>query len=305
MEAINLNRLAYFAAVVDMGSFTRAADRLGVNKTVVSQQVARLEAELKTSLLLRTTRRVEPTEAGRQLHARCVMILSEAEEAFAELAQTNAQPLGVLRITASNDYGAITVAPLAAEFCRIYPACRVDLILSDARMDLVANQIDLSIRVGWLTDSSLQARRISSFRQFLVAAPDIAGDLSPSEPEELSGLPFVANVALKEPLVWRFTRGDHELRTVRMKPGMTINSTPAVLEATLAGAGMSILPDFLVGDHVAAGRLVPILPAWTLPTGGIHAVYPAGRFRPPKVARFVEMLSQNGRQRPRNLFRNG
>jgi len=296
MEAINLNRLAYFAAVADMGSFTRAAERLGVNKTVVSQQVARLEAELKTSLLLRTTRRVEPTEAGRQLHARCLMILREAEEAFDELAQTNAQPMGVLRITASNDYGTTTVAPLAAKFCRIYPACRVDLILSDARMDLVANQIDLSIRVGWLTDSGQQARRISSFQQFLVAAPGVARDLSPDEPEDLSSLPFVSNVALKEPLVWRFTRGEHERRTVRMKPGMTINTTPAVLEATLAGAGMSILPDFLVGDHVAAGRLVPILPGWKLPSGGIHAVYPAGRYRPPKVARFVEMLSQSSKR---------
>src|SRR5512143_842567 len=94
METINLNRLAYFAAVVDAGSFTRAAERLGITKTVVSQQVARLEAELKTALLLRTTRRVEPTEAGRLLHARCIMILREAEDAVDELAQTNAAPMG-------------------------------------------------------------------------------------------------------------------------------------------------------------------------------------------------------------------
>jgi len=92
MESINLNRLAYFAAVVDAGSFTRAAERLGITKTVVSQQVARLEAELKTALLLRTTRKVEPTEAGRLLHARCIMILREAEDAVDELAQTNAAP---------------------------------------------------------------------------------------------------------------------------------------------------------------------------------------------------------------------
>ncbi|TPN89431.1 LysR family transcriptional regulator [Mesorhizobium sp. CU2] len=288
METINLNRLAYFAAVVDAGSFTRAAERLGITKTVVSQQVVRLEAELKTSLLLRTTRRVEPTEAGRQLHARCVMILREAEEAFDELARTNAQPIGVLRITAPNDYGATTIAPLAARFCRTYPACRVDLMLSDARIDLVANQVDLSIRVGWLADSSLQARRVGSFRQFLVAAPELA--LSPAEPEDLAGLPFVANVALKEPLVWRFTRGGGDRCTVRMRLGMTANATPAVLQATLAGAGMSILPDFLVEEHLAAGRLAHVLPAWTPPSGGIHAVFPAARFRPPKVTRFVEML---------------
>lgn len=295
MEAMNLNRLAYFAAVVEAASFTRAAERLGITKTVVSQQVARLELELKTSLLLRTTRRVEPTEAGRQLHARCAMILREAEAAFDELAQTNAQPMGVLRVTAPNDYGTTTIAPLAARFCRTYPACRVDLMLSDTRIDLIANQIDLSIRAGWLADSSLQARRIGSFKQFLVAVPDLARSLSPTEPEELSDLPFIANAALKEPLVWRFTRGEHDRRTVRMKLGLTINATPAVLEATLAGAGMSILPDFAVGDHMATGRLVPVLPGWTLPSGGIHAVYPAARFRPPKVTRFVEMLAQAGK----------
>src|SRR3954465_9877778 len=96
-QAINLNRLAYFAAVVDAGSFTRAAERLGVTKTVVSQQVARLEAEVGTNLLVRSTRRVEPTEAGRMLHARCVMILREADNAFSELAQVNAEPRGTLR----------------------------------------------------------------------------------------------------------------------------------------------------------------------------------------------------------------
>ncbi|MBB4380592.1 DNA-binding transcriptional LysR family regulator [Bradyrhizobium sp. SBR1B] len=148
MEAINLNRLAYFAAVVDAGSFTRAAERLGITKTVVSQQVARLEAELKTALLLRTTRRVEPTEAGRLLHARCVMILRTAEDAVDELAQTNAEPMGMLRIAAPNDYGATMIAPLAAKFARKYPACAVELILSDTRTDLLANQIDLSGSAG-------------------------------------------------------------------------------------------------------------------------------------------------------------
>jgi DNA-binding transcriptional LysR family regulator len=292
METINLNRLAYFAAVVDTGSFTRAAMRLGITKTVVSQQVARLEAELKTALLLRTTRRVEPTEAGRLLHARCVMILREAEDAVDELAQTNAEPMGVLRVTAPNDYGASTIAPLTAAFARKHPACAVDLMLSDARVDLVANQIDLSIRVGWLDDSSLQARRIGSFQQLLVAAPDQAATITMNEPDELATLPFIANGALSEPLAWRFSRIDFESRTVRMRQTMTINTTPAVLAATLAGGGMSVLPDFLVAEHLRGGRLVHILPAWTLPAGGIHVVYPAARFRPPKVAAFVAMLVQ-------------
>ena len=292
MESINLNRLAYFAAVVDAASFTRAADRLGITKAVVSQQVARLEQELKTDLLVRTTRRVEPTEAGRLLHARCVMILGEAENAFAELAQTNAAPMGLLRIAAPNDYGSCTLAPLVAAFSRKYPACRVDLMLADSKIDLVANQIDLSIRVGWLDDSNSQARRIGSFRQLLVAAPGVVKKRAVAQPGDLAALPFVANGALREPLQWQFTRNDFERQIVRMDKTLTINTTPAVLAATRAGAGLSVLPDFLIMDDIKAGRLTHVLPAWTLPAGGIHAVYPAARFRPPKVTAFVAMLME-------------
>jgi len=292
MESINLNRLAYFAAVVDAASFTRAADRLGITKTVVSQQVARLEQELKTSLLVRTTRRVEPTEAGRLLHARCLMILREAENAFAELAQANAKPVGLLRIAAPNDYGSCTLAPLAAAFSKQFPACRVDLLLADTKVDLVANQIDLSIRVGWLEDSNLQARRIGSFRQLLVAAPGVVKKRAVGQPGDLASLPFVANGALREPLQWQFVRNDFERQTVRMNQTLTINTTPAVLAATLVGAGLSVLPDFLVMEDIKAGRLAHILPAWALPAGGIHAVYPAARFRPPKVTAFVAMLTE-------------
>ncbi|NEJ69587.1 LysR family transcriptional regulator [Rhizobium phaseoli] len=290
MEPVNLNRLAYFAAVLDTGSFTKAAERLGITKTVVSQQVARLETELKTSLLLRTTRRVEPTEAGRLLYARCITIFREAEDAVDEVTQANAVPTGVLRIAAPNDYGASNIAPVTAAFARQYPACKVELLLSDTRVDLIANQVDLSIRVGWLDDSSHQARRIGAFRQFLVAASGFAASLRLNEPEDVANLPFTANLALKEPLLWRFTRDDFDRRTVRMQQSISSNSTPAVLAATLAGGGVSVLPDFLAGEHIEAGRLVRLLPDWTLPSGGIHVVYPAARFRPPKVSAFVAML---------------
>ncbi len=292
MEPVNLNRLAYFAAVVDTGSFTRAADRLCITKTVVSQQVAKLEAELKTSLFIRTTRRVEPTEAGRLLHARCVMIFREAEDAVDEVTRSNAAPAGVLRIAAPNDYGASKIASVIATFTRKYAGCKVELLLSDTRVDLVANQIDLSIRVGWLDDSSHQAKRLGTFRQFLVAAPSLATSLILNEPEDVASVPFIANLALKEPLVWRFTKEDFDRRTVRMQQNITSNSTPAVLAATLAGGGISVLPDFLAGEHVESGQLVRLLPDWNLPAGGIHVVYPAARFRPPKVSAFVAMLTE-------------
>uniref|UniRef100_UPI00310184BC LysR family transcriptional regulator n=1 Tax=Neorhizobium sp. EC2-8 TaxID=3129230 RepID=UPI00310184BC len=292
METVNLNRLAYFAAVVDTSSFTKAAERLGITKTVVSQQVARLEAELKTSLLLRTTRRVEPTEAGRLLYSRCVMIFREAEDAFDELTSSNAAPTGVLRVSAPNDFGSSKIAPIAAAFTRKHPACKVELLLADTKIDLVAEHIDLSIRVGWLSDSSHQARRIGSFRQYLVAAPTYAISPRLKQPADVAGLPFIANLALKEPMVWPFTRNDLDHQTVRMQQSITSNSTPAVLAATLAGGGVSVLPDFLCQAHIEARHLIRLLPDWSLPSGGIHVVYPAARFRPPKVSAFVAMLTE-------------
>jgi DNA-binding transcriptional LysR family regulator len=285
--------LVYFKAVADAGSFTKAAELLGIGKTVVSQQVARLEAELKTSLLLRTTRRVETTEAGKLLHARCITMLHEAGEAFEELAQSNAQPSGLLKVAAPHDYGTSVIAPVAVRFCQKYVGCRVELLLGDARIDLVASQIDLAIRVGWLADSSLQARRINSFRQCLVATPELARRLDPLQLDDLPKMPFIANAALKDPLVWHFSKLDGEQRTIRLAAALMINTAPAVLEATLAGGGMSILPDFLIDEHLKAGRLANLLPQWSLPSGGIFVVYPAARFRPPKVTKFVDLMTEN------------
>lgn len=296
MEAINLNRLVHFSAVAETGSFTKAADRLGITKAVISQQVSRLEDDLKTSLFTRTTRRVELTEAGKLLHARCVVIFREAEDAIAEVTQMNLEPNGTLRISAPNDYGASAVAPVAAKFKKTYPACTIELILSDAKTDLVADHIDLSIRVGWLDDSSHQARRIGAFRQFLVASPALAAASDAKEPEDLTGVSFIANASLREPFVWQFNRDDFDRKTVRLRQDILTNSTPAALAAALSGGGMTVLPDFLVADHLDNGQLIRLLPSWSLPAGGVYAVYPAARFRPPKVTAFVSLMSEHARQ---------
>jgi DNA-binding transcriptional LysR family regulator len=290
-KPVNLNRMAYFAAVLDTGSFTRAAERLGITKAVVSQQVARLERDLGTSLLVRTTRSLHPTEAGRIFHARCVTILREAEEAFNELAQAAREPTGTLRITAPNDYGTAVVVAVASAFTTRFPACRVELTLGDEAVDLISGRIDVAIRVGWLVDSSSQARKIASFRQLLVAAPTFADRIvDVRDPSHLATLPFIANMALQEPLLWQFSREDHDRHGVRMQANIAIDTTPGVLAAVFSGGGLSVLPDFLVADDLAARRLIHVLPEWQLPSGGIHVVYPAARFRPPKVAAFVEML---------------
>lgn len=294
----HLNRIAYFAAVVETGSFTAAAERLGITKAVVSQQVARLEEEVGATLLVRTTRRVRPTEAGMTFHRRCVVILREADDAFAELAESAAAPSGLLRLTAPFDYGVSVVVPAIAAFTAAHPACKADMVLSDQSLDLVAGNFDLAIRVGWLADTSLQARQFGRFGQMLVGTPALAGRLHRAAgADAIATLPFVANTALRDPLNWQFTSAAGERRGVAVRAAIALDATFAVREAVREGAGLSVLPDYCVADDLATGRLVHILPDWSLPSGGIHAVFPAARFRPTKVRAFVDLLTDHERRR--------
>lgn len=290
-ELGNLRRLAYFVSVVETGSFTAAAERLGITKAVVSQQVARLEQEFKTSLLVRTTRKVQVTEAGQAFYQRCSLILREAEDAFGELAEAAAEPSGTLRLTAPFDYGISIVVPAIAAFAKRYPNCKVDAVLSDQTLDLMSGSIELAIRVGWLAETNLQARKIGTFRQLLVASPSLLAQIKLlKEPEDIARLPFVANSALRDPLRWNFSLNEIEHRIVNVQASIFLDATLAVREAVLEGAGLSVLPDFAIGDDLATGRLIQVLPQWNLPSGGIHAVFPSARFRPIKVRAFVDVL---------------
>lgn len=289
----NLKRLAYFAAVVETGSFTAAAERLGITKAVVSQQVARLEREFRTTLLTRTTRRVTATDAGKAFHERCALILKEAHDAFDALGEGATEPSGTLRLTAALDYGITTIVPAITEFTRRYPQCKVDAVLSDQSLDVMSGQVELAIRVGWLTDLSVQARQIGSFRQLLVAAPGWQSQVSRLKtPQDVAKIPFVANTALREPTRWSFSRGELERQNVAVRSVMSMDATLAVREAVRYGAGLSVLPDYAVADDLMAGRLIQVLPEWGLPSGGIHAVFPTARFRPAKVLAFVNLLQE-------------
>lgn len=290
-ELLNLNRLVFFTTVFETGSFTAAADRLSVAKAVVSHQVARLEEELGVTLLMRTTRRIHATEEGRIFYDRCIILLREAEAAYGEVSQRANEPSGVLTLTAPLDYGAAVVAPVVATYLGRFPKMRVNLIFDDSVIDLADGQLDLAIRVGWLTDMSNKARRVGTFRQYLVARPDLAGRLqSISSPSEVSKLPWIENAALRQPLRWVFSREGYPPEVIEMRSAVRTDKTPAAHACVMSGIGVSVFPDYMVTEDIAAGRLTRLVPEWDLPDGGIHAVFPSVRFRPAKVRRFVELI---------------
>ncbi|TPM06337.1 MULTISPECIES: LysR family transcriptional regulator [unclassified Mesorhizobium] len=293
-ELLNLNRLVYFTTVMETGSFTTAADRLGVAKAVVSHQIGRLEQELGATLMRRTTRRVTPTEEGRLFYDRAMIILREAEAAYGEISHGAIEPKGMLRLTAPLDYGTKIVAPVMAAYLRTYPHMRVEAIFDDAVSNLVDEQIDLGIRVGWLADSSNQARRLGTIQQVVVANPTFAASLPPDvTPRQARSLAWVGNAQLRGIGQWLFSREGETVLTE------LCDKSPAALACVLAGIGLGVFPDYSVGDDIAEGRLVPVFADWMLPAGGIHAVFPPARFRPAKVRAFVELLAAAEKKRSR------
>ena len=289
---INLNRLVVFVAVVETGSITAAAKRLGLAKTMVSTHMQKLEAEIGSNLLVRTTRRLHLTEAGTRFYAACQKILQDTELAIAD-ANTNTRQLrGKLRISTSIDYGASVVAPLAAELGKVNPELRIELIASDQRIDMVAEGIDVAIRIGRLADSSHKAALIAPFDEWLVAAADFFPEGLPATPEQLEAYPFVGLSVLPNPLHWTFTRPGFASSTLRFHAAFMSNTSSMVQAAVLAGAGIAVLPDYSVKKDIAEGRMVRLLPEWSLPGGGIYAVFPALIQRSQKVSAFIEALKQ-------------
>jgi DNA-binding transcriptional LysR family regulator len=286
---VNLNRLAVFVAVVEAGSLTAAAARLGLAKTMVSTHMQRLEAEVGASLLVRTTRRLGVTEAGRAFYDASVKILRAAEEALAEIGGEEAPVRGTLRVSCPIDYGTLVVAPVLVELRRAHPRLDIELLCSDHVVDLIADGIDVAIRLGRLADSNYRAVTLGSFEKWVVASPEFIETWgAPQTPADLPALPFVALTVLPRPqtLDLRHTNGATE--NVRCENVFLVNTAEAARAATLAGGGLGLLTDFSIGADVAAGRLIRLLPEWSTEPAGIQAVFPPTQHTPPKVRALIE-----------------
>ncbi len=290
-SSVNLNRLAAFAAVVESGSFTAAAEKLGLTKAMVSLHVSRLEKELGISLLTRTTRKVTPTETGAAFFADCAQVLHELESAIARVGGGSEVPAGTLRLTVAEDYGAAVVVPAIAGFMSRYPAMKVELVATDQVVDLVAGRFDLAIRTGWLRESSLRAARLGDFEQIVAAAPAYLKKFgTPRRPGDLAKHRWIAITLLRNALTWTFTSRDGKTQTVRVAAAVRTNSTASLRAFMREGVGISTLPDYMLDADIRAGRLVRLLPNWSLPQGGVHAVYPNVRYTSAKVRAFVDFL---------------
>lgn len=289
-----MNKLAAmftFRRVVELGSFTAAARELDLSNAGVSKHVRELEAELGVALLVRTTRRIALTEAGRGYFERAVSILDAVDAAEAELGLLQGEAVGRLRISAPVSLGVLHLAPLLAEFCRLHPRLRPELVLDDRLVDLVAEGFDVALRVRRsLADSSLVARRVCGVQRLLVAAPAYLADHGvPDSLDALAGHRLLGFSHADTSDAWSFIEEGAE-RTLAIEPTLRANVGIALREALLAGAGIGYSPDFIVGADVRAGRLQRVLPTLDSPPLALHVVFPSSRLLPPKVRVFVDFV---------------
>lgn len=283
-----------FIAVVDNGSFSVAAGRLDLSRAMASKTVAALEEHLGTRLLNRTTRRLSLTEPGMAFYERSVQILSDIWEAEQVAGRTATEPRGTLKVTMPLAYGLHRLGPVIAEYAERYPQVKMNLSLSDRKVDLVEEGYDVAIRIGKLPESGLIARKLGTVRSVIVGAPGYFDrHARPTTPADLAG-----HVCLGYSLThlgdeWRL-QGPDGIVNVRSNGAIKADNGDILRLAAVAGSGLIFQPGFIVDEDVRAGRLEQVLKNYTSEELGIYAVYPSRRYLSAKVRTFVDFLVKQG-----------
>lgn len=275
--------MVVYAAVVEAGSFTRAAKVVGMSKQAVSDRIARLEQHLGVRLLERTTRTLRPTDLGARYfeHSRAVAAIMSAGER--ELGRLKESPSGTLRLSIPSLYGRRFLAPVVSDLMLTYPDLRIEAILTDRYVDLVAEGFDAAVRVGIRNDSSVIARKLGSSNVHCVASPGFLAKHRVAEPASLTGLPCIGMQA-KE--TWSI--GTRSKCVV--EPALVVNDLEVGLEAAIAGVGVARLPAFLLRPYTASGALSVLFDGLVVARRTLYAVYPSRELRSPALMAFLERI---------------
>ena len=289
-----LNAISVFCKVIETQSFTQAANQQNISVAMASKLVSQLEEHLKTRLLQRTTRKIVPTEAGMLYYQRCQSILLDLSEADSSISNMATSLQGNLLISVPRDFGLLYISPNLPKFIELHPNLHVEIEFEDKRVDLVAEGYDLALRIGYMQDSSLVARKISSSPMHFVASPsylDARGiPLTPDDLEYHQGLLYKSSL---NQVHWQSTKAN-QIQRYKIQSKVVSNNGMALLEMTKAGLGISNAPDFFVKDALASGELVEILSEYKQKPLDIYVVYPNRRHLPAKVRAFIEFLASLG-----------
>lgn len=289
----NLNRMMIFYHVVDLGSFTEAAKVLKMAKSAVSRHVTLLEKQVGARLLNRTTRQLNLTEVGRIYFQSCKKIVEETQYMQNEISVLQNQPVGSLKIATTNSLGIQYITPLIVEFMRLYPKLNIELMLQDQVIDMVEENIDVCVRVGWLQNSDLVATKVADSRLVLTASPSYLKQYGPIvTPKDLEKHACVIFSLLPNPTKWTFTQKKQQ-ETVSVSAIIKTNNAGAVKALLLQGAGASVLSHFIVAEDLREGRLVELLPNYDLGSAGIYLVYQEKQYKQLKIQLFNDFIKKN------------
>jgi len=276
--------------VVEMGSFTAAADALGISHTIVSRQVRQLEEHLGAQLLNRTTRRFALTDAGREYYESTREVLDLLDEADRNVGHHQAEPTGTLRINAPMAFGTIEVAQWLPGFMAKYPGVQVDLVCNDRMVDLIEDGFDVALRLARdLPDSTLVARRLATSKVVLAASPGyLQAHGAPTVPQDLTQHNCLVYTAATRASEWTLVGADGAEQAVAVRGTLQANTNVALRAAAVAGVGIANAAAFIVREELERGALVEVLPGYTPKPRELYALYPQNRHLSPKVRAFVD-----------------
>lgn len=287
-----LTSMSVFVKVADLGSFAAAANELRLSPTMIGKHVRYLEERLGSLLINRSTRRQSLTELGRNYLDHCRHLLEEAEAGDALAEETLRAPRGKLRVATSVAFGSYSLASAVVRFMKKYPDVTLELVLSDRMVDLLDEGIDATIRVGALTDSTMMSRSLSPYTGVVCAAPRYLAERgTPTHPKDLVDHECLRYPGWAEGQRWTFFGPEGEIQ-VDVKCRLTINSAFGILYAALAGAGIVLMRDELLAEHIAAGRLQVLLPNYKTQSRERHIVWLKNRKMTPKLRAFIDFIAE-------------
>lgn len=292
----NLNDMMVFATVVEKGSFTAAALAYDLPKSNISRKITRLEQSIGARLLERSTRTLHLTEVGKVYYDHCLRIQEEMESAELSVNSLMSSPRGLIKICTSIAVGQSLLSPYLAEFKRLYPEIKIDLTLTNRRVDLIEEGYDVALRVGELQDSNLVAKKLCSRELHLYASPDYLQSMNLSgnklkSPEQLSALSCLMMQGLGKKNQWKLINGKEE-HQVTIKPEFYSDDFSVLRQLAQDGAGVTVLPDYICQEAINQGLLLRILPQWLYKDVEIYALYPSHKGSTPKLRALIEYLTQ-------------
>jgi DNA-binding transcriptional LysR family regulator len=291
----DLNDLAYFSAVVTHNGFSAAARALGVPKSNISRRVSRLESDLGVRLLERSTRRFSVTEVGQEFYTHCRAVIAEAEAAEEVAAKVHAEPSGLVRVSCPPGLIQGNIVHRLPQFLAKHPRLRVQLIVTNRRIDLIGEGVDIAVRARSRldTDVGFQMKTFGHSRLLMTASPELVSrEGRPATPAALRGLPTISMSQRAGSDSWHLIGPEGRHETVEIEPRLACDDFTVLLEATLSGVGFALLPESACRDAVLAGRLEHILPDWHGGDDTIHLVFTSRRGLLPGVRAFIDFLSE-------------